>query len=67
MEEKNTTTTQTMSFWTTGDAYTNLMYNMYDSGRFRTFLEMCKDGNFDKEQLILCLKRQLVLEGDTRK
>lgn len=56
----------TLSFWTTGEAYTNLLFDLYTSGEFEKFEKLLGGGNLKEEQKVLAFKLQLQLTGDTR-
>lgn len=58
--------TQTLNFYTIGESYQELLYSFFTEGSFHTFEIMCKDGNFDHEQLKKCFEMKLVLTGDSR-
>lgn len=48
--------TQALHFWTTGEAYTNLLLDLFRSGEFHAFKESLQGGNFGEEQMRLAFK-----------
>jgi len=58
--------TQTLSFYTTGEGYTNLLVDFFQSGEFKLFEDLLGDGNLDHEQKLMAFRLQMKLEGDTR-
>lgn len=58
--------TQSLHFWTTGEQYTNLLLEMFMSGKFKAFEEMLKGGNFGHDQNVLAFQLKLQLIGSTK-
>jgi hypothetical protein len=58
--------TRTLHFYTTGEAYTNMMYDFFRSGEFKLFEDLLGDGNLNKEQKRMAFELRMKLEGDTR-
>jgi hypothetical protein len=59
--------TQTLSFYTTGEDMTNLIYSFLNDGNFKTFFQIMDDSGIDEEYVKLFFKGCVELKGDTRK
>ena len=57
---------QQLHFYTTGEGYTNLLVDFFQSGEFKLFEDLLGDGNLNHEQKLMAFRLQMKLEGDTR-
>ena len=55
-----------LHFWTTGEAYTKLVYNFFREGEFDRVEKLVDEGNLGPDQINLVFRGRFKLHGDTR-
>lgn len=66
MQTETLIKTQSLSFWTNGEYFTNLLRDLYQSGEFAKVINILKDGGCTRDHIKDFFMNKLKFMGDTR-